>query len=453
MRGGKKKAKKKNDPFSHPAAMRGGTKKKKKKVKKKKLQKKVKKSTSIVALSDTLLGTTVATTDVDDMNETGSSTTTTVTTTKTATIRKKKKKKKLKKKVVQKKKKKTISAHPSVPLFEDGNGIHRESLTTITTTKAATTRKKKKKKKRRRRKMMKKKLRRKKVSSFESEASIDYRIRLAFLLKRAPTIEGTVQERELSGFFRAPAASPQMQRDFRGRAQRFAALSKWDHTADVTQKWTRVGVRVRGRTQLALGWLRYVGLVQTAWSGGAEWLGIQLDEPRGHRRHGGCLDGTTYFKCSIDHGVFCRPSSVCRVMGDVVVSRFGGGFGPTEADLVVARAPRQQRLVDSVTADDDDMCAELAAGGDTGVDTAVRTETRQLAGVTEHAAAAARSEAEEDPSSSEDDEDEEDSWRAKDSESDEEEAAEDEDEEGGAVAVCNDDVLNDSAFLDEVLGD
>ena len=104
---------------------------------------------------------------------------------------------------------------------------------------------------------------------------------------------------------------------------------KWSK-ADLTDNWTRVEVTIKGGKKL-LGWLRYVGELQTARSKLGTWLGIELDERVG--KHNGTLNGKTYFKCQKMHGIFVRPSA-CRKMDDA-----SGSF---ESRRLALRKPRVQ---------------------------------------------------------------------------------------------------------------
>ena len=49
--------------------------------------------------------------------------------------------------------------------------------------------------------------------------------------------------------------------------------------------------------------VRYIGFVQFALG---MWLGVELETAIG--KNDGLVDGTRYFRCAPNHGLFCRPN-------------------------------------------------------------------------------------------------------------------------------------------------
>ena len=113
-------------------------------------------------------------------------------------------------------------------------------------------------------------------------------------------------------------------------ARVYGSTTKWSH-ADLSDNWTRVEIKMREGGKV-LGWLRYVGELQTARSKPGMWLGVELDERVG--KHNGTLNGKTYFKCQKMHGMFVRPGN-CRKVDNV--------SGTFESRRHKLRKPRKQR--------------------------------------------------------------------------------------------------------------
>ncbi|KAI9787414.1 MAG: hypothetical protein M1835_002769, partial [Candelina submexicana] len=97
--------------------------------------------------------------------------------------------------------------------------------------------------------------------------------------------------------------------------QKLDALEK-----EAEERGIGVSKRCRvGGEDIRRGVIRYTGLVPSIPNAKGIWVGVELDEPLG--KNDGSVNGTRYFDCGVNKGVFVRPERVevgdWPVLGDL----------------------------------------------------------------------------------------------------------------------------------------
>lgn len=96
------------------------------------------------------------------------------------------------------------------------------------------------------------------------------------------------------------------------------------------------------------GRVAYVG--RTSFAGG-QWFGVVLDEPRG--KNNGSVQGSTYFKCAPNCGLFVRGQQLQLLLG-------GGGGGAEQEKQQLLRKQNEQSNRNHEKIDNDNMQRDVS---------------------------------------------------------------------------------------------